>query len=80
MKFDELFVLEWSVSQNAFHIQLLEMALEANQRRFSDKPDDMFDWVPLYVGTYRECEIVARHNEYKLNRKERIGVAREWTH
>lgn len=75
----EKFVLEWSPSQQCFHIQLLEAALESNQRRFSSKPQDMFDWIPMFIGTYRECEIVADHNVRKLEDRPRMESMR-WTH
>jgi hypothetical protein len=75
----EMFVLEWSPSQQCFHIQLLDVALDANRRRFSAKPQDMYDWVPMFVGTYRECEIVADHNIRKLDKRELMESTR-WTH
>jgi hypothetical protein len=73
------FVLEWSPSQQCFHIQLLDVALEANRRRFSAKPQDMYDWVPMFIGTYRECEIVATTNQHKLDKRELMESTR-WTH
>jgi hypothetical protein len=75
----EMFVLEWSPSQGCFHIQLLDEALESNRRRFSSKPRDMFDWIPMFIGTYRECEIVAQTNQRKLDRQQLVESTR-WTH
>jgi hypothetical protein len=78
MKQKEMFVLEWSPSQKAFHIQLLDVALEANRRRFSEKPEGAYDWVPLYIGTYKACEIVADHNVRKMEAK--TTESARWTH
>jgi hypothetical protein len=75
----EMFVLEWSPSQRCFHIQLLDEALESNRRRFSTKPHDMFDWIPMFIGTYRECEIVAQTNQHKLD-KQQLMESTRWTH
>lgn len=69
----EKFVLEWSAKQRAFHIQLLDEALETNRGSFDARRST--DWIPLYIGTYRECEQVARHNERKLK-----AGSEEWTH
>lgn len=73
------FVLEWSPSQQCFHIQLLDEALESNRRRFNAKPQDLFDWIPMFIGTYRECEIVADCNVRKLDQKPKMDALR-WTH
>jgi hypothetical protein len=81
MKQKEKFVLEWSPSQQCFHIQLLELALEANRKRFNVRHDATYDWSPLFIGTYRECELVARHNEKKLAAKTQDPEeAFRWTH
>lgn len=73
------FVLEWSASQRAFHIQELESALEANRRRFSQRLSCLYDWVPMYIGTYEECEAVAEHNAWKMERIQ-PGGSLTWTH
>lgn len=75
----EMYVLEWSATQQSFHIQKLDNALEANRRRWSAKPTETFDWIPLFIGTYRECELVARHNELKL-RQGREVKQQVWSH
>ena len=75
----EQFVLEWSASQGCFHIQSLENALEANRRRWNVKPTETFDWIPLFIGSYRACEQVARHNELKL-RHSREVTQPVWSH
>lgn len=71
----ELFILEWSAQQKSFHIQLLDEALATNRQSFDG--DRSTDWVPLFVGSYWECEMVARHNEAKLIKRE---IGSEWTH
>jgi len=63
-------VVEFSQSQNAFHIQELESAVTANARRFWNKPHDMFDWIPVFVGTRRQCEIMVNQSEKRLQREE----------
>lgn len=73
------YVLEWSASQRAFHIQPLEDSLEANRRRFSQRPVCPYDWVPMFIGSYDACEVVARHNEKKLDRMQTVESLR-WTH
>lgn len=75
----EQYVLEWSASQQCFHIQPLDAALEANRRRFGQRPVCPYDWVPMFIGAYDECEAVARHNERKLERMQPMESLR-WTH
>jgi hypothetical protein len=73
----EKFVVEFSPSQKAFHIQPLLDAVEANQRRFWHKPLDMFDWVPVFVGSRKQCELIVVQSERRLER-ETEDLA--WTH
>lgn len=68
-------MLEWSQKQRSFHIQLLDDALETNRDSFNANRST--DWVPLFIGSYAECEAVARHNEKKLLRG---GEKEKWTH
>ncbi len=77
MKQKRKFVVEFSASQQAFHIQPLADAVKANSRRFWDKPHDMFDWVPVFVGTERQCEIIVVQSERRLE-KNREDV--QWIH
>ena len=63
-------VVEFSQSQKAFHIQELASAVSANARRFWNKPNDMFDWVVVFVGTRRQCEIMVDQSEKRLQREE----------
>ncbi|MEY4700295.1 MAG: hypothetical protein RL326_482 [Pseudomonadota bacterium] len=76
-KLAERFVVEFSQSQKAFHIQELSSAVSANARRFWHKPNDMFDWVVLFVGTQRQCEIMVSQSEKRLQREEEPAV---WMH
>jgi len=71
------FVVEYSMSQKSFHIQELESAVEANARRFWHKPSSMFDWVPVFVGTRRQCELIVSQSERRLARE---VEATSWTH
>lgn len=72
-----LYVVEYSSSQKSFHIQPVEDAVSANQRRFYHKPQDMFDWVPIYIGTRRQCELIVSQSERRLARH---AEEREWIH
>lgn len=65
----DMYVVEYSSSQKSFHIQPLKDAVNANQRRFWHKPRDMFDWVPVYVGTRRQCELIVSQGERRLARE-----------
>lgn len=71
------FVVEYSQSQKAFHIQELRAAIGANARRFWHRPSEMFDWIPVYVGTRRQCEIMVKQQERRLEREE---VVPQWMH
>ena len=66
MKPNEVYVLEYSQSQKAFHIQSLQEAIESNSRRFWHKPTEMFDWTVIHIGTQRQCEIVLVQCERRL--------------
>lgn len=71
------YVVEYSQSQKAFHIQPMTDAVEANARRFWHRPNEMFDWVPVYVGTRRQCELMVVQSEQRI-RKEEEPV--QWMH
>ena len=47
---EELFLGEYSASQDAFHVQPLAEALKENRRRAALK-DHSNDWIPLALGT-----------------------------
>lgn len=64
------FVVEYSQSQKAFHIQSLVSAIEANARRFWHRPTEMFDWIVVFQGTRRQCEIMVDQSEKRLQREE----------
>lgn len=70
-------VLEYSPSQKAFHIQLLRDAAEANQRRFWHKPTQMLDWTVIYIGTQRQCELMLVQCERRLAR---VFEGQAWMH
>ena len=73
----DLWVVEWSQSQQSFHIQRMSEAVTANSRRFWQRPLDMFDWVPVYVGTRRQCEIIVAQSERRVEREQE---ANRWIH
>ena len=74
------YVLEYSAEQRAFHVQPLEEALAANARRFWHKPTKPLDWVPVYQGTYRQCEIMAKQMSSRLEREEQKAEGVSWVH
>jgi hypothetical protein len=63
------YVVEYSMSQKSFHIQSLDDSIAANSRRFWHKPSAMFDWVPIFVGTRRQCELMITQSERRLARE-----------
>ena len=71
------YVVEYSQSQRAYHIQPLKAAVNANLRRFERFPLEMFDWVPLFVGTRRACEIAVQQFEKRARLEE---AKHSWTH
>lgn len=77
MKIRKNFVVEYSQSQKAFHVQELGSAVEANARRFWNKPNEMFDWIPVFVGTRSQCEIMVNQSEKRLQREE---APEQWIH
>jgi hypothetical protein len=64
-------VLEYSASQGAFHIQRVEAAIEANRRRFIAHPRNTLDWIPIFVGARAACERMAKLAERNLLMEER---------
>ena len=77
MKQKKRFVVEFSASQKAFHIQALADAIEANSRWFWNKPNEMFDWVPVFVGSERQRELIVVQSERRLQREEEKA---QWIH
>lgn len=71
------YVVEYSQSQKAYHIQPLKTALTANLRRYNHSPLSMFDWVPLFVGSRRACEMAVVELEKRIKIEE---VQHQWTH
>jgi hypothetical protein len=50
-------VLLWSHSQNAFHIESFAEMLSSNRRAYSD--DRQMDYVPLFAGKKDECHKIS---------------------
>lgn len=71
MKGRTSWVLEYSASQGAFHIQKVTAAIEANRRRFINHPRNTLDWIPIFVGSRAACERMARLAERNLLMEER---------
>lgn len=53
--YNDLHVLEFSSKQNQFHVQPLLEALATNQRHLRDNPGSIPDYVPVFVGTFEQC-------------------------
>lgn len=66
------YVVEYSPSQKAFHIQRLDNALGSNQRRFRQKGLEMYDWVPLFIGTRKQCDLMILQSE-RMRQQEKEG-------
>lgn len=64
---DNLFVLEWSKKQNAFHIQTAMLTVEKNLNVLL--AGDETDYVPIMIGTREECEIVQRRYRNRLKKE-----------
>ena len=54
-----VYVGEYSVSQDAVHMQLLAESLESNLRRALRK-DKSSDWVPIVIGDRQDVTLVLR--------------------
>lgn len=50
-------VMLWSQSQCAIHIEPVETMLSSNRRAYAE--DRGMDYVPLFIGTDRDCRSVA---------------------
>ena len=74
---NEMYAVEYSQSQEAFHLQPLTEVVESNSRRFWHKPKEMFDWTIIYIGTQRQCELMLVQCERKLSCLEEAPA---WTH
>ena len=58
-----MWVVEYSASQGAFHMVKAKEAIDANRKRFINKPHAQFDWVPIYMGSQDSCERVCQMSE-----------------
>lgn len=66
------YVLEFSPSQKALHIQRLSDAVEANSRLFKRCPTLMPDFLPLFIGTRSQCERMAKIAEMNLHMEQKL--------
>lgn len=55
---DELYVLEWSKKQGMPHVQPLETTLAMNRVAYRDDKA-AGDYIPLFVGTFKEVSDAA---------------------
>ena len=67
---DQLWVLEWSQSQNALHIQPLEKTLAFNRRLYANDTKCINDYRVLHVGSRDECEAMANSCRQTLRARE----------
>jgi len=69
-------VMLWSQSQNAFHVEPLKHMMNSNRRAYAD--DRRMDYVPLYVGTRDTCFDLADMARSTLRSRESMrGAARD---
>jgi len=64
---DDLFTLEWSKKQNAFHIQAALLTVEKNLNALLG--DKSTDYVTLMIGTRDECEVIQKRYRHKLKKE-----------
>ncbi len=61
----DLYVLEWSKKQNAFHIHSALLTVERNLNVLL--AGESTDYVPIMIGTEAECEVIHRRYRNRLN-------------
>ena len=67
---DRLWALEWSQSQNAFHIQPLDKTLAFNRRLYVEGKRCLNDYRVIHVGMRAECEAMANSCRQTLRARE----------
>jgi len=60
----DLYVLEWSKKQNAFHIQTALLTVERNLNVLL--AGESTDYLPIMIGTRTGCEIMQRRYRDRL--------------
>jgi hypothetical protein len=70
-------VLEYSNEQKVLHIQPLSQAIRANQRMFVHQSNYMPDFLPIFIGSKRACERMARIAEANIRIDRETAT---WTH
>lgn len=71
---DNLFTLEWSKKQNAFHIQSALSTVERNLNALL--ADESTDYVTIMIGTREECEVI--HKRYRDRLKKENPALKSW--
>jgi len=61
---NDLYVLEWSKKQNAFHIQSALSAVEHNLNLLLGGGES--DYLVIMIGTRDECEVIRRRYRQRL--------------
>lgn len=67
---ENLWVLEWSQRQNAFHIQRLDKTLSFNRNLYAENKNCMNDYRVIHVGQKAECEAMADACRHTLRDRE----------
>lgn len=67
---ENLWVLEWSQRQNAFHIQRLDKTLSFNRRLYAEDKNCLNDYRVIHVGEKDTCEAMANACRQTLRDRE----------
>ena len=52
------YALLWSKQQNCLHVETVETMLSMNRQRYRDD-DSVNDYLPIHIGTLKECQAAA---------------------
>lgn len=69
---DGLWVLLWSQSQNALHIESFGAMLSKNRSAYAD--DRRMDYVPLFAGPKDDCDKVSNSVRNTLVHRETLRI------
>ena len=68
LEFADVWVLVWSHSQNATHVEPLSRMLASNRRAYADNTP--MDYVPLYIGDQESAHTMSRSLRQTLRERE----------
>lgn len=77
MDIPDIWVLEWSQRQNAFHIQRAQSAMETNLNSLLS--NNKTDYITVMIGSREKCDAVAdkaRHYIKEREKKHSMRLAR----